>query len=55
MKTDQHIIDSLNNEQLRERQSIIMGAVLVGGIVGFTIGIIAASLLHKFIVHPLGF
>ena len=30
-------------------------ALLVGGVFGFVVGLIVASLLHEYIVHPLGF
>jgi hypothetical protein len=45
------LIDSLNK---RNEKELIYVAVSAGLIIGFLIGIVVSSLLHKFIVHPLG-
>jgi hypothetical protein len=55
MRTDQQIVDSLNKEQLEERKSLVLIGIVFGGAIGFIIGIVLTSFLHKYIVHPLGF
>jgi hypothetical protein len=46
---DDPIIKEMNNEKE------VNGAIALSFVIGVIFGIILASLLHKFIVHPFGF
>lgn len=59
-------LDSLTRSKLKYHDSAegfsninpnsdILLALVLGGIIGFIGGLISSSLLHKYIVHPLGF
>lgn len=48
---DKKLLDELNHT-VKNQLLLVM---VVSGASGFVIGIILASFLHKFIVHPLGY
>lgn len=50
-----HRMTSNESEPLnKELRNSLIQSLFLGGILGFLAGIIAASFLHKYIVHPLG-
>lgn len=49
---DKDYLDEINRDM--DKRELILTAVLCGSVIGFIIGIVVASLLHKYIVHPLG-
>ena len=44
-----------NSKMSKELKDALLQTLSLGIVAGFFIGLIAASFLHKYIVHPLGF